>query len=164
MKRMIQIRLAQASDAPELKKLNDLFNEDGYNTIKAIEESSNSEGCSTVEMIEKSLKKNKQEIVCVAAEGDKLVGFCCGQFQSSMCYSYDYAVITESYVIGEYRSQGIGRQLLTLTETEFSKRGVTHFHVSTNNDNKAALQLLHSCGYVDTSIMLEKDHQWKVTH
>ena len=61
---MIDICLAKSSDSPELKKLNDLFNGDGNNTIEAIEE---------------SLKGNGQELVCVAADGDKLVGFCCGQ-------------------------------------------------------------------------------------
>ena len=56
---MFDIRLANSSDAPELKKLNDLFNGDGNNTAEAIEE---------------SLKRNGQEIVCVATDGDKLVG------------------------------------------------------------------------------------------
>jgi len=36
---MIDIRLAKSSDAPELKKLNDLFNVDGNNTVEAIVES-----------------------------------------------------------------------------------------------------------------------------
>ena len=35
---MIDIRLAKSSDALELKKLNDLFNGDGNNTVGAIGE------------------------------------------------------------------------------------------------------------------------------
>ena len=62
---MIDFHMAQLSDTPELKKLNDLFN---------------SEGCNTLEAIEESLERNEQEIVCVAVDGNKLVGFCCGQF------------------------------------------------------------------------------------
>ena len=141
---MIEVRLAQVSDAPELKKLNDNFNEGD---------------CNSVEGIENSLKTNDMEIVCVAADGDKLAGFCCGQIQKSMCYSYDYAVITEFFVAEEYRRQGIGRRLLRATESHFNQRGISHFHVSTGDDNTAALALYRSCGYEDTSIMLEKSEQ-----
>ena len=138
----IEIRLAECSDAPELKKLNDLFNGENNNTVDAIE---------------KSLFKNDAEIVCVAACGDELAGFCCGQFQASMCYSYEYAVITEFFIREKYRRQGVGRRLLKFTEAEFIKRGVKHFHLSTGGDNAAALALYRSSGYDVTSVMLEKD-------
>jgi len=139
---MIDIRLADSADAPELKKLNDLFNGDGNNTAEAIEE---------------SLAKNGQEVVCVAVDGDRLVGFCCGQILKSMCYSYLFAEITELYVIAECRRQGIGRQLLRLTENELSKCGANHFHILTGSDNFIAQALYHACGYGDTSeILLDK--------
>jgi GrpB-like predicted nucleotidyltransferase (UPF0157 family)/GNAT superfamily N-acetyltransferase len=138
----VDIRLAVISDAPEFKKLNDLFNGDDSNSVEGIE---------------KSLENNKQEIALVAGKGYTLVGYCCGQIQSSMCYSYDYAVITEFYVMDEYRRQGIGRRLLMAIEVEFNKRNITHFHLSTGDDNVAALALYRSCGYEGTSIMLEKD-------
>ena len=127
---MVEIRLAQVSDAPELKKLNDIFNGNDNNSVEGIA---------------KSLETNDMEIVCVVADGDKLIGFCCGQIQKSMCYSYDYAVITEFFIDEEYRRQGIGKRLLLATECEFNQRGVTHFHVSTGGDNMAALALYHSC-------------------
>jgi len=139
---MVEIRLAYLTDAQELQRLTNIFNEGESNTIEGIEE---------------SLRNNKQEIVCVAVDGNKLVGFCCGQLQISMCYAYDYAVITEFYVSDEYRQQGVGRRLLMATEEKFNERGVTHFHVATSNDNHAALALYRSCGYGDTSIMLEKE-------
>jgi ribosomal protein S18 acetylase RimI-like enzyme len=140
---MIDIRLAHKTDAPELAKLNDLFNGDGNNTVEAIVE---------------SLKGNEQELVCVAADGDKLVGFCCGQILKSMCYSYKFAEITELYVIDEYRRQGIGKQLLGATENELNKRGVKHLHVLTGDKNFIAQTLYHSCGYGDTSeILLDKN-------
>jgi len=142
----VGIRLAIVSDAPELKKLNDLFNGDDSNSVEGIE---------------KSLKNNRQEVVFVAEKGNILVGYCCGQIQSSMCYSYEYAVITEFYVMDEYRRQGIGRQLLVAIEREFNKRNITHFHLSTGDDNTAALALYRSCGYEGTSIMLEKDSEGK---
>ena len=140
---MIDFRVAQLADAPELKKLNDLFNGDGCNTLEAIEE---------------SLRRNEQEIVCVAADGNKLVGFCCGQFLKSMCYPYSYAEITELYVMDEYRKQGIGRHLLHFVEDILVKREVKHLHVLTGNKNVVAQTLYRSCGYADTSeILLDKN-------
>ena len=138
------MRLAKSSDAPELKKLNDLFN---------------GEGCNTAEEIENSLKRNEQEIVFVAADENKLVGFCCGQILKSMCYSYNYGEITELYVIEEYRRRGIGRKLLKATENELNKRGVNHLHVLTGNENIIAQTLYRSCGFKKTSeILLDKDN------
>jgi len=139
---MMTIRRAICSDATELKRLNDLFNGDDSNTAEAIV---------------KSLGSNKNEIVCVADAGDRLAGYCCGQIQSSMCYSYDYAVITELFVMNAYRLQGVGRRLFEFTEHELIKRGITHFHLSTGFDNSAAQSLYRSCGYTDTSVMFEKD-------
>jgi ribosomal protein S18 acetylase RimI-like enzyme len=66
-------------------------------------------------------------------------------------------VITEFFVLEEYRRQGIGRRLLEAAEAELSKRGITHFHLSTDESNAAALALYRSVGYELTSVMLEKD-------
>jgi hypothetical protein len=66
----LEIRSAKVTDAPELKKLNDLFNGDEGNTLEGIE-------C--------SLANNVREIVFVAAAGEALAGYCCGQIQTSMC-------------------------------------------------------------------------------
>ena len=137
---MIEVRSAQLSDAPELKKLNDLFN---------------GEDSSTIETIEKSLKENKREIVCVAVEVDgnanKLVGFCCGQIIRSMCYSILYGDITEFFLMEKYRSRDIGKKLIELMEVEFDARGVNHIHHLSGKDNLAAQELFGSLGYSDTS-------------
>jgi len=140
---MILYRLAKISDTLELRKLNDSFNGEGCNTLKAIEE---------------SLKYNKQEIVYVAAAENMLVGYCCGQILKSMCYSYNYGEITELYVREEYRQQGIGRQLMMRIESEFRRHGVNHLHLLTDRNNSIAQALYRSCGFNDTSeILFEKN-------
>jgi ribosomal protein S18 acetylase RimI-like enzyme len=79
-----------------------------------------------------------------------------------MCYSYKFAEITELYVMDEYRRQGIGKQLLGITENELNKRGVNHFHILAGNENTIAQKLYHSCGYGDTSeILLDKNMEDK---
>ena len=128
----IVYRLATVSDAPELHKLNELFND---------------EGCNTISDIEDTLKNNSQEIVCVAAEGDTLVGFCCGQFQKSICYPQKTAEITELYVMEERRRLGIGKQLVKLLEGEFVRQGVSGVRVLTGEDNEEAQALYRSFGY-----------------
>ena len=140
---MIDIRLAGISDAPGLAELNDLFYGEGSNTAGAIEE---------------SLRSNEDEIVCVAAEGSRLVGYCCGQIERTMCKSYKCGTVTDLYVIEEYRRQGAGRSLLEFIESEFDKRGAKHLHISTGTENTIAQTLYRSCGYADTSeFILDKD-------
>ena len=136
---MIDYRTAHLSDAPELKELNDLLN---------------GEGCNKLEAIEASLQRNEQEIVCVAVNGHKLVGFCCSQLLKSMCYPYNYAEITELYIINEYRRKGIGKHLLQYCENLLIKRDVRHFHVLTGSKNAVAQTLYRSNGYNDTSEIL----------
>ena len=144
---MYQIRIAQCSDARELLKLNDLFNGKNSNTLAAIEE---------------SLQTNTKEIVCVAADEDRLVGFCCGQLCKSICYSILYAEITELFVLDECRRQGVGRKLLKFMESELVKQGVCHLHILTFTDNCVAQSLYRSLGYNETSeTLFDKNHNMR---
>jgi ribosomal protein S18 acetylase RimI-like enzyme len=152
---MIQVRLAQMSDAAEIKRLNDLFNGEGSNTV---------------ETIEKSLEANHGEIVCVALESEnnanKFIGFCCGQIVNSVCYSFPYGDITEFFITEECRRQDAGKKLIKFIESEFDKRGVNHLHHLTGGNNTTVLTLFHSLGYRDSTessyksssmVILEKD-------
>jgi len=140
---MNQIRLAQVSDASELKRLNDLHN---------------GEDCNSLESIEESLKDNPHELVCVAAGDDRLYGFCCGQICKSMCYPFFHAEITDLYVSDECRRQGVGKKLVEFMENELTERGVRHFHILTFKDNASAQALYCSCGFsVIPEMLLEKN-------
>ena len=136
---MFHIRLAKLSDAPELQKLNDLFNGEGTNSLEDISE---------------TLKTNTLETVCVADDRGRLAGFCCGQVCKSICCPILYAEITELFVMREYRRQGLGKQLLRYMETELINSGVRHFHILTSKDKFVAQALYHSFGFLDTSEML----------
>jgi len=137
------IRLANVSDALQLTILNDVFNGVGSNTT---------------EEIENTIKSNNQEVVLVAIDSNNLIGFCCGNVFTSICYPYRYAEITELYVREEYRNQGIAKNLLIHMEEELKNRGVKHFHILTGNDNHVAQHLYLSLGYSKTTeILLEKN-------
>lgn len=140
---MMHIRLAHVSDASELQKLNDLFN---------------GEGCNTMEAIAESMRRNEQELVVVADEGTRLVGFCCGQILNSMCYDVPSGEITEFFVLETYRRQGIASELISFIETEFKKRGISHFQLLTGNSNKTAQAFYKSQGYTESTELLFCKH------
>ncbi|MDR2648122.1 MAG: GNAT family N-acetyltransferase [Clostridiales bacterium] len=133
---MIAARLARISDASQLQQLNDLFNGEGCNTFAAIEE---------------SLKNNIQEIVCVAADNDRLIGFCCGQIFKSMCYDVNYGEITELFVLGAYRRKRVASKLILFIEEEFRKQGINHFQLFTGKTNESAQAFYRTLGYKETS-------------
>ena len=142
MKNSVIIRLAQVSDAPELLKLNDLFN---------------GEGCNSLSAIKKSLSSNEQEIVCIATDKDMLVGFCCGQIFKSMCYRVNYGEITELFVLESYRRHGVASGLIAFVEAEFQKREINHFQLFTGKSNERAQTFYRALGYVESSeIMFRK--------
>jgi ribosomal protein S18 acetylase RimI-like enzyme len=138
-------RLAVPPDAAELLKLNDLFN---------------GEGCSSFTAIEASLKNNTQEIICVAAGGNALVGFCCGQVFKSMCYDVSYGEITELFVMEKHRRQGIASGLMAFIEAEFRNQGINHFQLFTGGENEIGQAFYNKQGYkATTEIMFRKRPQ-----
>lgn len=130
---MLRFRLAVLQDAAELARLNALFN---------------GEGGSTAAQIADSLSDG-QEIVCVAEEGGRLVGFCCGQVFRSMCYPAPWGEITELFVAEGHRRRGVGRELMALVESELGARGADAFKLYTGADNPGARALYRSCGYTE---------------
>ncbi len=104
--------------------------------------------------IEESLEHNKQEIVCVASEGNRLVGLCCGQIFKSMCYSVPYGEITELYVSEKYRRLNVASGLMAFIETAFHKHGINYYQLFTGKSNIAAQAFYQSLGYVDTPEMM----------
>ena len=141
----MEYRLAVPSDAPELLKLNDLFN---------------GEGCNSLDAIRASLANNEQEIVCVAAEGEMLIGFCCGQIFKSMCYDVHYGEITELFIVESHRRQGVASVLMSFIESEFRKQDINHFQLFTGGENKTGQAFYKKLGYkATTEIMFRKRPQ-----
>ena len=143
MQSMADIRLAKSDDARELKKLNDLFN---------------GADCNPQAAIAQALAESGHEVVCVAAQDDTLIGFCCGQRLQSLCYPSPYGEITELYVMEAHRRRGLGRRLLEATERQLALQGVRHFHLLTGSGNATAQALYRACGYdITDEILLEKN-------
>lgn len=118
------IRLAEITDAENLLILNEKFNGKGETTL---------------DNIIKSLKNNQQEIVIVAAENNKLVGFVCVQIKRSFCYDSITPEITEVFVDESYRRNGIASEMLDFAETYCKEHyNFTHFELLTGVENNKA--------------------------
>ena len=83
-----------------------------------------------------SITTNDQEIVCIAYIGGIAAGFICGQLFKSMCYSVNYAEITELYVREEYRRYGIVTKLMGYMEHVFKAKSIKGFQLFTGKENK----------------------------
>ena len=130
------IRLAQVSDASNLKNLNDVFNDNDDTTLNELEA---------------SLRENNQEIVVCAEIGAMIVGVCCVQIVRTMCFNWQYAYITELFVREECRNQGIGTLLIKFAEQELSKKGIKKVFLLVGEQNTRAQKLYLSLGFVDVN-------------
>lgn len=126
------VRFAAVTDAPALLRLNEEFNGPGLNDASHIQ---------------RSLAANPQEIVCVAELDGDVVGFCCAQVFSSICYAEKTGEITELYVREHARRKGLASALMRLAERELIARGATGLKLLTGDDNLPARALYESLGY-----------------
>lgn len=138
----IVIRKAIISDAEELFRLNEDFNDKGVTQLS---------------LLKKSLLNNDQEMVFVALVNNKIVGFCCVQIFKSMCYSKYYAEITELYIDKNFRRMGIAAKMFEFIEEYFKDENIGGYQLFTGEDNHVAQSFYEKQGYVKSSeIMYRK--------
>jgi cytidine deaminase len=126
------IRTATPDDAPELARLNGVFNETD----------------TPAELIAARLADPHRIETAVVAEIDgRLVGFASLRITTSPFYRKPGAELSELYVEPEYQRQGIGRALALYTEELARNKGVEEMLVVTGFDNSPALALYQSLGY-----------------
>lgn len=135
----IVIRRAGKQDAKALFILNEEFN--GI-------------GCTSIEWLTESLKNNTQEVVFIAEADGCPAGFCCVQLFQSMCYSSNYAEITELFVEQAYRRAGIAAALMQTVENYFRDDNIGGFQLFTGGDNDAAQAFYEKSGYRKTDEMM----------
>ena len=105
------VRIATVNDAEQLNILNNEFN---------------GEGETSIDNIRNSLMNNKQEVVIVAEEDNRLVGFVCVQLKKSFCYDDYMPEITEVYVKQAYRKRGIAGEMISFAENHCSQNYPVH--------------------------------------
>lgn len=129
------VRIATIDDAVQLGVLNDEFN---------------GEGETTIENIRKSLIENQQEVVIVASNENKLVGFVCVQLKKSFCYDEFMPEITEVYVKPMYRRKGIASEMIAFAEDYCRRNYPLHkYELLTGKENLVAQSVYCKLGYID---------------
>ncbi|WP_405113410.1 GNAT family N-acetyltransferase [Paenibacillus sp. FSL K6-1217] len=142
MNSLITVRLASATDAEALSRLNQEFN--------------GGEPRPPAQIIE-HLHTNRNECIALAELNGIIVGFGCAQSLYSFCYEEPFGEITELYVQDAARRKGAARAIIACLEEELRERGVRRVKVLTGRRNAAAIRTYEQCGYVkDDEQMLEK--------
>ena len=137
------IKEASIQDIDELYHLNELFN---------------GEGCTTKEMMYEVLVQPRTEKIIIGCIDDKVVGFCCIQIVSSICYKNRVAEVTELFVKEEYRRQGIALAMMKYVEEVCRDNGVLSVHLLTGMDNYDAQALYECIGYQKKSELMYKKY------
>ena len=136
----MKVRLAAQSDADALYSLNRMFGNE--NDLRVLRE---------------SIAANDREIVCVAYDQARAVGYCTGLIVKSMCYREQRIDVEALYVIEAFRGKGVGRLLLQCLQEEAAARSIHHLHVITHADNKRAQSLYLREGFDFTGeVLLDK--------
>jgi ribosomal protein S18 acetylase RimI-like enzyme len=135
---VIDIRLANPSDAKALSEMNYEFNK-----VRMKPDT----------LCLKLLKG--REIVALALVGGVAVGFACGQVYDSICYPKAHAEITELFVKATSRRSGVATSLIAFMEKQLARRKVTHIHILTGSRNKPAQGLYRKLGYKHNRSRLE---------
>ena len=138
---IISIRTADPSDAPEIARLNRLFNNHD-------EPAENYRG-----RLSDPLRVDTP--LLTELEGGT-VGFANLRLAPAVFYPEPYAELTELFVEEAFRRRGVGRALLAYAEGLALAAGATMLIIQTDFYNHAAQQLYRSAGYCHRDIALCK--------
>lgn len=134
-----RFRPASPGDAAGLVRLNGAFNGPSDRTPSQVAESLASPGSERVS-------------VAQAGEGNggRLAGFCCCQVKRSFCYARPSVEVTEFYVEGDCRRQGVGRGLMGCVFRLCQELGAEELSLLTGDDNLGAQAFYTGMGFSPT--------------
>ncbi|MEX1018395.1 MAG: GNAT family N-acetyltransferase [Litorilinea sp.] len=137
----ISIRAATAQDAPELVRLNSLFN---------------GEEEPPGQLAQRLQDPRRVETPLLAEMGGCVAGFAALRIVPCIFYPEPYAELTELYVEPAYRGRGVGRALVRYAEQMAIEAGADQLFILTGFDNQPALALYRGLGYADYDLALCK--------
>lgn len=138
----IQISLASLNDAPDIARLNVLFNE-GHKSAEAIAADMANPAC--------------VETVILAKTFNQTIGFALIRIVPTVLYMTPHAELTELFVMEEFRRQGAASRLIAFAENIAKQKGAKRILIQTGDDNIPALSLYHKHGYKEYDAVLKKN-------
>lgn len=136
------IRAATVDDAPELARLNTVFNGGDESPDALADRLADPTGTETALLAE--------------ADG-QAVGFAGLRISPGLFYREPRAELTELYVEPEHRRQGVGRALVVRAEQIAYAAGATQLFVLTSFDNMEAQALYRDLGFLEAELAFQKE-------
>lgn len=93
---------------------------------------------------------DENNIYLIAESGDQAVGYASCHIQSLLHHAAQIAEIQEMYVVPEYRSSGVGRELMTAIKTKAKAKGAIQLEVTTRVIRKEAIKFYVREEFEDT--------------
>lgn len=137
----IQTRIATIDDAPELARMNAIFNE-SQDTAE--------------QLAARMIDPKRVETAIIAEIEGRTVGFAAVHVVASLFYPTPRAEVTELFVEEAYRRQGIGRALMAHAEQVAREGGAIDLIVLTDFDNHEAQGLYRAAGFKNDGIEMIK--------
>lgn len=137
----LKTRIATIEDAPELVRLNRLFND--------IHEKADA-------LAERLRNPQRVETPILAEIDNHIVGFAAVRIVPTVFYTTPHAEMTELFVEEVYRRKGIGQALITHVEQFARENGASELVVLTGSDNEASQSLYRGMGFEDLDQALVK--------
>lgn len=141
MNHPITTRIATPADAPDLARLNSLFN-DSHDTPE--------------QLAARLAAPNRVETPVLAEINGRIIGFAALRLVPSVFYATLHAELTELFVEEPYRRYGVGRILVAHVERLAREGGADELFVATDPANMPALALYHTLGFEDYDLSLCK--------
>jgi GNAT superfamily N-acetyltransferase len=139
---MLAIRTAQPDDAPEIARLNKLFNgvdEPAANYSRRLGDS------------------HRVDMPILAEIDGRVIGLANLRLLPTVFYSEMYAELTELFVEEDFRRRGAGRALVSYAERLALDGGAHEMIILTDFYNDTAQALYRSLGYAHRDIALSKN-------
>jgi ribosomal protein S18 acetylase RimI-like enzyme len=98
-------------------------------------------------------------LICVAGDGDRLVGMAVGRLISLPAFFRDRhrGYIQDVYVREAYRGRGIARQMVARVESWLASQGLARIDLTVAADNGTAEAFWENLGYVPYLMYLSKE-------
>jgi ribosomal protein S18 acetylase RimI-like enzyme len=155
---MISIRKASIKDLETIQKLNNKLskkeNEEFDQTVNPVFATTDG----GVLYFKKSLE-GADNIILIAEEGESPVGYIAagiylvGSFRTIP----NFCEVENMWVDEQYRSQGIGKQLMQEVEVWAKGMGIARMRVIASYDNKKGINFYKREGFEEYDLILEKD-------
>ena len=137
------VRAARAEDAPEIARLNLLFNGSDEPPERYASRLRNPGRVDT-------------PLIALAPGGGRAVGIANLRLLAQVFYPEPYAELTELFVEEGFRRQGVGRALVVLTEQLARQAGAEELLILTGAGNLPAQSFYHALGYQAEDIAFKK--------